>query len=28
MICGGLGLGGIAQGLRVLVAITHAVQPG
>jgi hypothetical protein len=28
MICGGLGLGGIAQGLRVLVAITHAIQPG
>ena len=27
MICGGFGLGGIAQGLRVLVAIVHAIQP-
>jgi hypothetical protein len=27
MICGGFGLGGIAQGLRVLVAIAHAIQP-
>jgi hypothetical protein len=27
MICGGFGLGGIAQGLRVLVAIVHAMQP-
>ena len=27
MICGGFGLGGIAQGLRVLVAIAHTIQP-
>jgi hypothetical protein len=27
MICSGFGLGGIAQGLRVLVAIVHVIQP-
>lgn len=27
MICAGFGLGGIAQGLRVLVGIAHTMQP-
>jgi hypothetical protein len=27
MICAGFGLGGIAQGLRVLVGIAHTIQP-
>jgi hypothetical protein len=27
MICGGFGMIGIAQSLRVLVAIAHAIQP-
>jgi hypothetical protein len=26
MICGGFGMGGIAQGLRLLVAIAYAIQ--
>jgi hypothetical protein len=26
-ICVGVGMGGIAQALRVLVAIAHAIQP-
>jgi hypothetical protein len=27
MICGGFAMGGVAQGLRLLVAIAHAIQP-
>ncbi len=27
MICGGFGMGGIAQALRLLVAIAHVIQP-
>ena len=27
MICGGFAMGGIAQTLRLLVAIVHAIQP-
>jgi membrane-associated PAP2 superfamily phosphatase len=27
MICGGFAMGGIAQALRLLVAIAHTIQP-
>ena len=27
MICGGFGMGGIAQALRLLAAIAYAIQP-
>jgi hypothetical protein len=27
MICGGFAMGGIAQALRLLVAIAHVIQP-